>query len=102
MEIIAFNNYVYVVNVHMYFTYGIKKKTGIDIILIVSSTYYIYRRQQSLLYVMINMHACYMYIKFAVINGRGTCLIRENHEHLYPRNIPSYTAVDINAVQPRD
>ncbi len=31
------------------------------------------------------MHACD--IKFAVINVRGTCLIHENHEHLYPRNI---------------
>ena len=30
------------------------------------------------------MHACD--IKFRVINIRGTCLIRENHEHLYPRN----------------
>ncbi len=28
-------------------------------------------------------------IKFTVINVRGSCLIRENHEHLYPRNIPS-------------
>ncbi len=28
----------------------------------------------------------------------GSCLIRENHEHLYPRNIPAirYIAGDIN------
>ena len=31
------------------------------------------------------MHACN--IKFVGINVRGACLISENHEHLYPRNI---------------
>ncbi len=34
------------------------------------------------------MHACG--IKFVGINVRGTCLISENHEHLYPRNYPLY------------
>ncbi len=33
------------------------------------------------------MHACN--IKFASFNVRSSCLIRENHEHLYPRNIPA-------------
>ncbi len=32
-----------------------------------------------------SMHACD--IKFAVINVRGTCLIRENHKHLYTLEI---------------
>ncbi len=38
----------------------------------------------------------------AILNSRftvrGSCLIRENHEHLYPRNIPAirYIAGDIN------
>ncbi len=27
-------------------------------------------------------------------NVRGSCLIRENHEHLYPRNIPAIRYVD--------
>ncbi len=31
------------------------------------------------------MHACD--IKSAVRNVHGTCLIHENHEHLYPQNI---------------
>ena len=31
------------------------------------------------------MYACD--IKFVGINVRGRCLISENHEHLYPRNI---------------
>ena len=31
------------------------------------------------------MHACD--IKFVGINVRGTCLISENHEHLYPRKL---------------
>ena len=36
-----------------------------------------------------SMHACD--IKFAVINVRGTCLIRENHEHFIPSKYTRYT-----------
>ena len=34
-----------------------------------------------------SLHACD--IKFVGINVRGTCLINENREHLYPQNIPA-------------
>ncbi len=34
------------------------------------------------------MHACMQY-QIRGFNVRGSCLIRENHEHLYPRNIPA-------------
>ncbi len=29
-------------------------------------------------------------------NVRGSCLIRENHEHLYPRNIPAIASSQQN------
>ncbi len=33
-------------------------------------------------------HACMRYI-FVGVNVRGTRLISENHEHLYPRKLPT-------------
>ncbi len=40
-------------------------------------------------------------IKFAVINVRGTCLIRENHDHLYPEIYPLYDILAIPSVPHR-